>query len=593
MVQQAYFDFHFHPVFKQFITLYEQDYPSGRSAEELLKAMDLKNDMMDHADELVLHILESQCCLDQMQRGGVRLGIANVVAIEHSIADSEGFLAKLLKSGWTRPFDQQIMKAVRHGEVSYYRMFIKELDLYRTLARKPHIHFLSRRHKNVKIEGDQTFVALGMEGGHNLSRVKVAKPHIYDAQPANGSAGAVYDDFCHTTPANTITSLQRLQQALWAENMDLFYVTLTHLSHIVEQPLATHAFGMKMLKHAAFYPVGNGITPLGLEVVDAAYTMTVANDDGSQELTPILIDIKHMGLKSRQDLYAYRQIKTEYQNIPLIASHVGVTGYAVAEWADALTEYGAFTENGVRAVEVMTRRQKAGEWGSGLNDEFTFNPWSINLMDEDIIEVLSSGGMIGISLDVRILGFQAKIGVSAKEQSEFLSTADFKTHFPHLPLRSAAGEPLESLVTAESWLFPTKEERHPLCLCFNILHVVSVALANKLEIGVKMQDPWEHICIGSDFDGLIDPVKICRDSSKMPDLEKTLLKWLPVAEQAYRHENRGPVLLPYTQSGSLDDTKLREMVRNVMFENGRRFLQKWVNGKLMEASKSSGETVKK
>jgi microsomal dipeptidase-like Zn-dependent dipeptidase len=576
MAQPAYFDFHFHPVFKQFISRYEETYPSGRAPGELTRPMDLRSDLMDLADAEVLHILESQCCLEQMQKGGVRLGIANVVAIEHGIADSQGFIAKLLKSDWTRPMDPRYMKSIRLGEVSYYRMFIKELDLYRTLAKAPHIRFLTRKNP-VTIDGDQLFIALGMEGGHNLSRVKVAKPSVYDRQLVNGNgpAGALYEDFCKPGTTDVGASLKRLQQALWDEGMDLCYLTLTHLSHIIEQPLATHAFGMKMLQHPAFYPVGNGITPLGLQVIDAAYTLTVNN---GATATPLIIDIKHMGLKSRQDLYEYRRSKPQYAGIPIIASHMGVTGYSLAEWVDALTKSSVFSLAGIRAVEIMTRRKKAGEWGSGLNDEFTFNPWSINLMDEDIVEVLHTGGLIGVSLDVRILGFQAKIGASAHEQSEFVSVPDFKTFFPDIQVRGLVPEPLESMETVESWLIPTKEERHPLCLCFNLLHIVAVAKANKAEIGSKMTDPWRHICIGSDFDGLIDPVKICRDASKMPDLEKVLLKWLPIAEKAYRQENGGPNLLPATTKGAPDLDRVREVVRQIMFENGKAFLQHWVKG---------------
>jgi hypothetical protein len=107
---------------------------------------------------------------------------------------------------------------------------------------------------------------------------------------------------------------------------------------------------------------------------------------------------------------------------------------------------------------------------------------------------------------------------------------------------------------------------------------VAVAKANKAEIGSKMTDPWRHICIGSDFDGLIDPVKICRDASKMPDLEKVLLKWLPIAEKAYRQENGGPNLLPATTKGAPDLDRVREVVRQIMFENGKAFLQHWVKG---------------
>jgi hypothetical protein len=576
---QSYFDFHFHPVFKQFITAFEETYPTKRPAQEIIKEMDLTNVILDIANEIFIHIIESQCCIDQTNRGGIRLGIANIVSIEHGIADSTGPFASILKSGLTRPVDQHYMRSVQLGELSYFRLFIKELDLYRRLSDKangtPYLEVLTRRNP-VDIKEDKFYVALGMEGGHNLSRLKIAKPGIYDIQPPAGSPdpGAVYNDFC-AAPCNAVNSLKRLHNALWKENMDLFYITLTHLSHIAEQPLATHAFGMKMLKHASFYPVGNGITPLGKEVIDAAYTMTAKNDADEIIKTPVLIDIKHMALKSRMDLYEYRKANPAYEQLPVVASHVGVTGYSVHEWIDALQEFSLYSNGGIRAVEIMTQRKKAGEWGSLLNNEFTYNPWSINLMDDDIIEVLRSGGLIGVSLDIRILGFQAKIGVSSKEESEFLSTESFKNFFPHKSLKGVTTAPLESMEMIESWLLPTKEERHPLCLCFNILHIVSVALNNKSEIGKKMDDPWKHISIGTDFDGLIDPIKICKDSSKMPELEKVILKWLPAAADAYKKENGGPVLLP-VKDGDYDIDLIREMVRGIMYENGKAFLQKWV-----------------
>src|SRR3954470_8083010 len=108
----SYFDFHFHPIFKQFITRLENVYPTQRTEDELLQEMDLKNDLLDLVDEVALHILESQCCYNQVQKGGVKLGVANVVAIEYGIAASEGFLAKILRSDITRPMDKEVMRTI-------------------------------------------------------------------------------------------------------------------------------------------------------------------------------------------------------------------------------------------------------------------------------------------------------------------------------------------------------------------------------------------------------------------------------------------------------------------------------------------------
>lgn len=558
-----YFDFHFHPVFKQYITKFETDYPTGRLPDDLIKDMDLKNDLLDFVDENVLHILESQCCINQMKKGGLNLGVANVVAIELGIAASEGFIAKLLRSNITRPMDPQYFNNIRRGSLSYYRLFLKELDLFRKVNGS-YLHFLSRKKDRAVDEGKCSMV-LGMEGAHNLSRKKIGTD-IPDQIGHIPNGDAAYNDFFKNPGADAVTSLKNLQQALWDDGFDLFYVTLTHLSHIAEQPLATHAFGMKMLKHDAFYPVGNGITPLGKSVIDAAYKMEV-NDGGRKKAAPIFIDVKHMGLKSRLDFYEHRR-KNNYK-IPILATHMGVTGYAIEDWKQALKKTALLKKANVQAVEVLTERKKAGEWGF-INKTFTFNPWSINLMDEDIIEIIESDGLIGVSLDVRVLGFQALIGVSSKDQAEYLSSEEFRVLFPNVKVSGLATEDVEEAEALESWLKPTKEERHPLCLCFNILHIVSTAMVS------TEKDPWKHICIGSDFDGLIDPVKICRDASKMPDLEKNLIRWLPVAEKAYREQNGGPRLMPRTSSGDVDLQKLKKLVRGIMYENGKNFINDWL-----------------
>ncbi|WP_162056343.1 hypothetical protein [Pontibacter pamirensis] len=45
-----------------------------------------------------------------------------------------------------------------------------------------------------------------------------------------------------------------------------------------------------------------------------------------------------------------------------------------------------------------------------------------------------------------------------------------------------------------------------------IFHIVKVGER------LKQVDQWEHICIGSDFDGLINPIKTCVSSSHFYEL---------------------------------------------------------------------------
>ncbi len=379
------------------------------------------------------------------------------------------------------------------------------------------------------------------------------------------NGGSPADNYSQSPAVN----LEKFYRSLSREKMDLLYLTLTHLTHINEQFLATHAFGMKMLKYPSFYPFGNGITTLGFEVIEKCYSMT----NEKNEYRPILVDMKHLGLKSRQDYYAFRksliQKEKKYAQIPIIASHIGVTGYTVNEWKNALKRDTCTVYNyeGARAVSLEMNKKNCGKWGSFVNNDFTYNPWSINLMDEDITEILNSNGIIGMSLDVRILGFQSEYGISLSSENEFLSTADFHTHFPQIAVKNLPINTMESMISEqESWLIPTKEDRHPLSFCFNIIHIIQVGL-----LKTDIDEPWNQICLGSDFDGLIEPLKVSPDIASLEELEANMIKWLPVAEMAYINENGGTEILSKKSTPDL-----KKVVRAIMYENGKNFIERWL-----------------
>lgn len=566
-----FFDLHTHPLFKQYLSKYEEN-TTERSVDELQRDIYLSSGLVRLVDEEFLHILNSQASIEQMIDGKLSLSVASFVALEYGIANSRGFIGKILRSKFTRPLDKTYFYKVINGEISYYRLFLQELYLYKYLAdgtRKSEnpVVILSRKSKNSStdsLDDKSIYFVLSLEGGHNLCRDLIGKPGVIDdAEINNTTLKEITKDFNNKNELyNAAHSLKRLMNALWEDGLDILYLTLTHLTHIPQQLLATHAFGLKLLKHVAFYPQGSGITEMGKEVIKTAYTLK----KGDQK-RPVLIDIKHMSLQSRLEFYEYRkELKASIKNLPpILATHMGVTGYSIEEWKEAKINAATYLKSEDDAVisvtQVVTERRLAGRWGSLLNNEFTFNPWSINLMDEDIEEILKSGGLIGISLDIRILGFQQKFGFSSKKQPEYFSPPEFKKLFG-LSVRN--DNPIDELTEEESWVVPTKYERQPIAFCFNIIHVLAVAKY----AGVK--EAWRQICIGSDFDGLIDPVKNCADSSKLGELERLMIKWLPVAAQAYVEE--------HAFVDRLFEGKIEEIVRCILYENGKSFLNKqgWV-----------------
>ena len=190
----------------------------------------------------------------------------------------------------------------------------------------------------------------------------------------------------------------------------------------------------------------------------------------------------------------------------------------------------------------------------------------INLMDEDIIEVVNSEGIIGVGLDVRILGYESSTA-STIDTSEFITTADFITHFPYTSVQSLDFASAEEIRSEEAWLVPTKKEMHPLSFCFNIVHLLMAVIGLKAN---PRRKPESYICIGSDFDGFIEPLKICSDSRHMKDLESNLLKWLPVAAKKYQKENGGTAdLFDFVKKKE----ELRKVVAAILYEQRTGFLK--------------------
>lgn len=592
-MEKKYFDLHLHPLFKKFLSNYEVLVPpKTKKLDELIHPIKMSNAITSVIDELFVHILKGQSSIEQCLEGNVKYAVAAIVNLEHGFADSRGFFGNMLKSKFSNPLDKTYFDKVRNGEVSYYRLMMMELSLYKQLRdiKDSPVAILSRN--NTKNEGEKTLnIILSLEGSHNFSRMMIGNPlkidYVQDrfidlkkTQKLSQSVDHLWREMIVDTengesPAanysqNPAVSFEKFYKSLSREKMDLLYLTLTHLTHINEQFLATHAFGMKMLKHPSFFPFGNGITNLGYEVIEKCYSMT--ND--KNEYRPVLVDIKHLGLKSRQDLYSFRKSliskNKKYETIPLIASHIGVTGYTNNEWKNALKRNSCKVYNyeGARSVSIEMDKKNCGKWGSFVNNDFTFNPWSINLMDEDITEILNSNGILGMSLDVRILGFQSEYGISLTSENEYVSTADFHTHFPQITVKNLPADTMEAMISEnESWLIPTKEDRHPLSFCFNIIHIIQVGL-----LKTEVEEPWKHICLGSDFDGLIEPLKISPDISSLEELEFNMLKWLPVAELAYINQNGGKSIIAEKSTA-----ELKKLVRGIMYENGKTFIQRWLS----------------
>ena len=95
---------------------------------------------------------------------------------------------------------------------------------------------------------------------------------------------------------------------------------------------------------------------------------------------------------------------------------------------------------------------------------------------------------------------------------------------------------------------------HPKYLFNTIVHIYKVGKT------VPNRNPLNHLCIGTDFDGLINPIDNCISANEMKLLRVELVKMF----REYRAE--------FDIEGDID-----VMVDGIMFRNAHRFLEKHFN----------------
>ncbi len=164
----------------------------------------------------------------------------------------------------------------------------------------------------------------------------------------------------------------------------------------------------------------------------------------------ILIDINHMSAATR--FRYYKEIIKPFNKehplnpLPVIASHAGYAGL------DSLED---MVQNAAKKKET---------------DEFFlkgFLAWSINLCDQDIIEIFKSCGLLGISFDKRLLGTE-----------------------PHAWLDTMNFGPLDRLRALRIFR-RTLEQFVRIPFEYNLSEPLTI---------------WDRLCMGTGFDGAMQPM---------------------------------------------------------------------------------------
>ncbi len=526
-----FFDLHSHPVVK---TLFKERGDALSAWVPIEFPIKLANGM------------ESQCSLDQIRDTKINLLCFTRHAVERGMLDQ--WLLQMLALIYYSKLDRKRLKRMAHGVVTYAKQLDDEWhNLYKHPDGKfPNqaLHNLTNLKDYNENNPDTFYLIYNIEGGHIFNQV---------------------GDDCDDVDINTIRSILK---KLNAECPMIFYITPTHLT---PNNLITHAYGNKILDKKPFLPNSFGICKTGETIIYEIYKEN------------ILVDVKHMSLISRKKFYEIHD--EHFKDKAIIASHVAFTGLSVEDLKHTVIPIKKgqdFVKIEQPASDGIIHYDKYDPVLKAYNPGLTkFNPNSINLYDEEIEIILKSKGLIGLIFDVRILGAEIKNSVT-----EFLSIPEYEEWkkifgVPDEKTLKANDTYIESSkevfyqsddvdeffeemklyfpdeyddLLADGHFIEAKTLQHLLHFINHILYIARLWKKKNLQI-----NPWKHICIGSDFDGLIAPMYCCRNVTKLPGFAEDLRQRIP--EEAANANIEMPT------------KDIDEFINDLFFDNARRALE--------------------
>ncbi len=305
-----------------------------------------------------------------------------------------------------------------------------------------------------------------------------------------------------------------------------------------------------------------GIHPWGNKVL--AQLLKRKTEDGTR-VRRILIDVKHMSVQSRLDYYmnVVRPMKAQYEDqIPIIKSHTAVSG----------------RKNMKRSIDNELKL---------FNDEKDrskyFFSGDINLFDDEILEIIQSDGLIGIMIDERrIIGMELppEAGITYKEFSKIVkeSQKNISVYFKELHRHKWAEIDDAQLVEIDKEYKKTRTSLNAILLpCY--FSVILRQLFHIVEFGGG-EKAWDHICLGTDYDGVINPLDLYVQAGDMKTLEQDLTGFWD--KMLVHHSTE----LKHIYSAFLFGKKPKHWITKFLFSNGMEFLKKYFN----DAYLLNGET---
>lgn len=459
-----YFDFHCHPVLKQLFN----DKPNIDSFIYKSDVAALPKICSD-----LPNIIETQTHQAQLAEFSDEVILGAVLySVERNVADTVIPLRKFLKKSSQFKLSETLLTDIVQNKNKPFSDFLMKRTLNEYIQSSS-FNILTKDSFKKPLPKNKVNVFFTIEGCHSL----VDSPNFCDANNKYN-------------PADILSNLDKV-----LKKVQIISINITHLQ---QSSLCNQAFGMQVADSKPFFPSGNGLENDGRTVIQGIFDRKIG------------VDVKHMSYKSRKDLMS--EIDSgKFQNVqPLVCTHAGFTGVSFKDWAGYIQLKKPLS--GALYVEITkSLHSKNNPRRPGFP---AFNASTINLFDEEIAWIVNNGGVIGISMDRRILGYVDKFddnptGITGMDRivdKEFFSKAEWNSlGIKDSEIGKAVDDDdclfMSELEESTESSIPQRNEYFYDHILNHIKHYFQVCRDH----GIPISKAQKQITIGTDFDGLINP----------------------------------------------------------------------------------------
>lgn len=461
-----YFDFHAHVLLKQ---LFDEN-PNIDARIERSDVGGIVRACTDLPNIIQTQIHQSQLAefKDEVIVGAVLHGLERFLAREVIP------LRKHLKGSSQHKLSLTLLSNVVDNVEKAFTNFTVSRTLERYLAAPESFNVLNKDSFTAELPKNKVNVFFVVEGCHSLvdTNNEVAPPDK------------------HFPPQEILDNLDVL-----LKKVPIISINLTHVQ---QSNLCNHAFGIQITLSTPFFPHGNGLTTDGRTVIQGIF------DRG------ICVDIKHMSYKSRLDLR--NEIDSgAFNNVqPLLCTHAGFTGTSFDDWPGYISLKKPVADTFyIEVAKTMQTKNEPSRPGAPA-----FNMTTINLFDEEIAWLVTHGGMIGLSMDRRIMGHVSKFDDDPTGIRKDIDRIVDKEHISKVEWNALGirNSNIGKLIDEQDCVsitdiedsteqsIPARDEYFFDHILLHLKHYFQVCH----NAGIAIAEARKHITIGSDFDGLIN-----------------------------------------------------------------------------------------